>query len=120
MTCPLWSGRDIRPEETDCSARAVTFTAPPRPGSHSQHIRARESRCDSWSRYTKATRPFSCATPARALGSSHGQGSPRGAIARAPANLGTRRRAVMGRRIGDDVEVVVQGEPREWKISYVE
>jgi hypothetical protein len=26
---------------------------------------------------------------------------------------------VMGRRVGDTVEVVVQGEPREWTITFV-
>jgi transcription elongation GreA/GreB family factor len=29
-------------------------------------------------------------------------------------------RAVLGRRVGDTVEVMVQGEPREWTITYVE
>ena len=29
-------------------------------------------------------------------------------------------KAVMGRRVGDTVEVMVQGEPREWTITYVE
>jgi transcription elongation GreA/GreB family factor len=28
-------------------------------------------------------------------------------------------KAVLGRRVGDTVEVVVQGEPREWTITYV-
>lgn len=28
-------------------------------------------------------------------------------------------RAVLGRRVGDTVEVTVQGEPREWTITYV-
>jgi transcription elongation GreA/GreB family factor len=29
-------------------------------------------------------------------------------------------RAVLGRRVGDTVEVIVQGEPREWTITFVE
>jgi transcription elongation GreA/GreB family factor len=29
-------------------------------------------------------------------------------------------KAVMGRKVGDTVEVMVQGEPREWTITYVE
>jgi transcription elongation GreA/GreB family factor len=29
-------------------------------------------------------------------------------------------KAVMGHRVGDTVEVMVQGEPREWTITYVE
>ncbi len=29
-------------------------------------------------------------------------------------------KAVLGRRVGDTVEVTVQGEPREWTITYVE
>jgi transcription elongation GreA/GreB family factor len=29
-------------------------------------------------------------------------------------------KAVIGRRVGDTVEVMVQGEPREWTITYVE
>ena len=29
-------------------------------------------------------------------------------------------RAVLGRRVGDVVEVTVQGEPREWTITYLE
>jgi transcription elongation GreA/GreB family factor len=28
-------------------------------------------------------------------------------------------RAVLGRRVGDTIEVTVQGEPREWTITYV-
>jgi transcription elongation GreA/GreB family factor len=28
-------------------------------------------------------------------------------------------RAVLGRRVGDTVEVTVQGEPREWTITFV-
>jgi len=29
-------------------------------------------------------------------------------------------KAVMGKRVGESVEVMVEGEPREWKITYVE
>jgi transcription elongation GreA/GreB family factor len=29
-------------------------------------------------------------------------------------------RAVLGKRVGDTVEVMVEGEPREWKITFVE
>jgi len=29
-------------------------------------------------------------------------------------------KAVLGRRVGDTIEVMVQGEPREWAITYVE
>src|SRR4051812_5223077 len=29
-------------------------------------------------------------------------------------------RAVLGRRVGDTVEVIVQGEPKEWTITFVE
>ncbi len=28
-------------------------------------------------------------------------------------------KAVIGKRVGDTVEVLVQGEPREWAITYV-
>lgn len=28
-------------------------------------------------------------------------------------------RAVLGRRVGDSIEVTVEGEPRDWKITYV-
>ncbi|HXU80396.1 MAG TPA: GreA/GreB family elongation factor, partial [Polyangia bacterium] len=28
-------------------------------------------------------------------------------------------KAVLGRRVGDTIEVVVQGEPREWTITFV-
>lgn len=29
-------------------------------------------------------------------------------------------KAVLGKRVGESVEVMVEGEPREWKITYVE